>query len=121
LKRKERGRIRVAIAESGAIRFNPVILTALSTVLGIVPLAIGFNINLYTLFSKFEPNIYVGGDSVAFWGPLAWAIIFGLSFATFLTLVVVPCIYFIQYDMKVMSKRKKELKAIKRQKKLLNM
>jgi len=120
LKRKERGRIRVAIAESGAIRFNPVILTASSTVLGLVPLAIGFNINLYTLFSKFEPNIYIGGDSVVFWGPLAWAIIFGLSFATFLTLIVVPCIYFIQYDMKVMSKRKKELKAIKRQKKLLN-
>ena len=109
IQRKKRGRIRVAIAESGAIRFNPVILTAASTVLGLIPLAIGFNINFYTLFTSFDPQIYIGGDSTIFWGPLAWSIIFGLSFATFLTLIVVPCMYFIMYDMKVRTKRKHEL------------
>ncbi len=114
---QKRGRIRAAIAESGAIRFNPVILTAVSTVLGLIPLAIGFNINFETLFTEFNPHIYIGGDSVAFWGPLAWAIIFGLSFATFLTLIVVPCMYFIQYDIRVRAKRKRELKKFARMRK----
>ncbi len=115
---KKQGRIRAAIAESGAIRFNPVILTAVSTVLGLIPLAIGFNINFETLFTEFNPHIYIGGDSVVFWGPLAWSIIFGLSFATFLTLVVVPCMYFIQYDIRVRSKRRRELRQFAKMRKL---
>jgi multidrug efflux pump subunit AcrB len=63
-------------------------------VLGLVPLAIGLNINFFTLLSEFDPQVYVGGDNVMFWGPIAWTIIFGLTFATFLTLVIVPVMDF---------------------------
>jgi len=82
-----------AIIQSGAPRLTPVILTAASTILGLLPLAIGMNIDFVGLFSELEPNIFFGGDSAAFWNPLAWTIIFGLAFATFLTLVVVPAMY----------------------------
>jgi multidrug efflux pump subunit AcrB len=72
---------------------RPVLLTAITTVLGLVPLATGMNINFYTLASDLDPNIFFGGDNVAFWGPMSWTVIFGLSFATFLTLVIVPVMY----------------------------
>jgi multidrug efflux pump len=112
----DKARIRQSIIEGGVVRFNPVTLTAAATVLGVVPLAIGFNINFGTMLSELNPHIYVGGDSAAFWGPLAWAIIFGLTFATFLTLVVVPCMYFMQYAFKVKYARRKELKAYRKAK-----
>ena len=69
------------------------ILTATAAILGLVPLAIGFNIDFESLFATGDPKIYFGGDSVAFWGPLSWTIIFGLSFATFITLIILPVMY----------------------------
>jgi multidrug efflux pump len=85
--------VREAIVESGRIRMTPVLLTATAAILGLIPLAIGFNIDFYELFASGNPKIYLGGDSVAFWGPLSWTIIFGLSFATFITLIILPVMY----------------------------
>ncbi len=82
-----------AIINAGATRLTPVLLTALSTIFGLLPLALGININFLTLFTELNPQIYFGGDNVAFWNPLAWTIVFGLAFATFLTLIVVPAMY----------------------------
>ncbi len=93
--------IKETIIEGGRARLRPVILTAITTILGLIPLAIGFNINFFTLFSDFEPNIYFGGDNVIFWGPLAWTVIYGLIIATFLTLIVVPVLFFIVHRMKL--------------------
>ena len=81
------------IEQAGKTRFRPVILTAITTVLGLFPLAIGLNINFVTLLAEFDPQIYFGGDNARFWGPMSWTVIFGLTVATFLTLVIVPCMY----------------------------
>jgi multidrug efflux pump len=108
---------RRAIIEGGSTRITPVILTATATMLGLVPLAVGMNINFATMFTEMNPQIYFGGDNVAFWGPLAWSIIFGLSFATFLTLMFVPALYELDYTIKLKLKRRKNLKRIKALKK----
>ena len=71
------------IVEAGRTRLRPVILTAITTILGLIPLATGMNINFYTLFSENDPNIFFGGDNVVFWGPMSWTVIFGLTFALF--------------------------------------
>lgn len=82
-----------AIVEAGKTRMTPVILTAAATMLGLIPLAVGLNMDFVTLFNTGNPHIYFGGDNTAFWGPLSWTMIFGLSFATFLTLILVPVMY----------------------------
>ncbi len=81
------------IEQAGQTRFRPVVLTAITTVLGLFPLAIGLNINFVTLLTEMDPQIYFGGDNARFWGPMSWTVIFGLTVATFLTLVIVPCMY----------------------------
>ena len=104
---------REAIVQAGRTRITPVVLTATATMLGLVPLAVGMNINFVTLFTELNPHIYFGGDNVAFWGPLAWTIIFGLSFATFLTLIFVPALYYLDYVTRLKFRRRKNLKRIK--------
>jgi multidrug efflux pump subunit AcrB len=93
-------RTREAAIQAGKIRIIPVMLTAIATILGLLPLAVGFNIDFEGLFSHFNPNIFFGGDSVVFWGPLSWTIIFGLIFSFFLTLVMVPSMYLIAERLK---------------------
>lgn len=85
--------VKSAVIEAGRTRMTPVLLTATATMLGLIPLAVGLNIDFTTLFTEFNPHLYFGGDNVAFWGPLSWTMIFGLAFATFLTLILVPCMY----------------------------
>ncbi|HRH09594.1 MAG TPA: efflux RND transporter permease subunit [Bacteroidia bacterium] len=92
--------LNAAIIEAGRTRMTPVILTASATILGLIPLAVGLNIDFVTLFTEFNPHIFFGGDSVAFWGPLSWTMIFGLSFATFLTLILVPAMYLLAMRLK---------------------
>ncbi|HWY37784.1 MAG TPA: efflux RND transporter permease subunit [Bacteroidia bacterium] len=89
-----------AIVEAGRTRMTPVLLTATAAILGLIPLAVGLNIDFESLFTKLNPHIFFGGDSVVFWGPLSWTMIFGLGFATLLTLLLVPAMYLISERLK---------------------
>ena len=95
------------VIESGRARLRPVLLTAITTVLGLIPLAIGLNIDFFSLFTNFDPDIFVGGDNVIFWGPLAWTVIYGLIIATFLTLIIVPLLFYITYKIRLRLRGRK--------------
>jgi multidrug efflux pump len=91
---------REAVIQAGKTRIIPVLLTALAAILALIPLAIGFNINFITMFSDLNPHIFFGGDSATFWKPLSWTLIFGLIFAFFMTLIMVPAMYLIAERLK---------------------
>jgi multidrug efflux pump subunit AcrB len=87
--------IKEVIIQSGKSRLRPVLLTALTASLGLIPLAIGLNFDFFSLVTNLNPHVYIGGDNVVFWSPLAWTIIFGLTYATVLTLVMVPVMFYL--------------------------
>jgi multidrug efflux pump subunit AcrB len=104
---RERGEgVEDAVVDGGATRMTPVILTASAAILGLIPLAIGLNMDFAKLFSEFKPEFYLGGDNVMFWGPLSWTMIYGLIVATFLTLLVVPTMYMLGYKTREWFRRK---------------
>lgn len=97
--------VKESIINGGAVRLRPVLLTAITTVLGLIPLAVGFNFNFFSFVRSLDPQFFLGGDNTAMWGPMAWTVIYGLIFATFLTLVVVPSMYWLAYRMKLATRR----------------
>jgi multidrug efflux pump len=120
-KLKDQGvRTREAIIQAGKIRITPIVLTATATILGLIPLAVGFNINFSTLLTDLSPHLHIGSDTRQFFGPLAWTIIFGLSFATVLTLVFIPVMYKLIYVWKLKRQRSAHWRKIRREERQLS-
>jgi multidrug efflux pump subunit AcrB len=103
--------IKEVIIESGKSRLRPVLLTALTAVLGLIPLAIGLNFDFFSLITDLNPHVFIGGDNVVFWGPLAWTIIFGLTYATILTLVMVPVMFYLVKRTKYYLRSRRERRS----------
>ena len=110
----ELSEVKDIIIESGKERLRPVLLTATTAVLGLIPLAIGLNFDVASFLSTLNPHISLGGDNVSFWGPLAWTIIFGLTFATFLTLIMVPVMFYLISKRKIQRRAKELIKLEER-------
>jgi multidrug efflux pump len=108
-------RTREAIIQAGKIRITPIVLTATATILGLIPLAIGLNINFSTLLTSLDPQFHIGSDTKDFFAPLAWSIIFGLSFATILTLLFIPVMYKILHVVKIRMYRAKHRRKLRRE------
>lgn len=103
--------LKEAVIEAARTRMTPVLLTAMAATLGLIPLAVGLNIDFVTLFTEFNPHIFFGGDNVAFWGPLSWTMIFGLIFGTFLTLFLVPVMYLVMARLRARVYKTKKQEA----------
>jgi multidrug efflux pump subunit AcrB len=101
--------LKEAIIEAGGTRLTPVLLTASAAVLGLIPLAFGVSIDFVSLFTHFDAKLFIGSESSVFWNILAWTIIFGLTFSTVLTLVIVPCMYYVNERVQEKFFRKKVL------------
>ena len=99
------------IVKAGKIRLRPVLLTATTTILGLITLAVGANLNFGTLLSEFDAQLYFGGESAGFWGAMSWTVIFGLTFATFMTLIIVPAMYLLGNKVKLYFTDKEKLKS----------
>ncbi|PVX49922.1 multidrug efflux pump subunit AcrB [Balneicella halophila] len=102
-----------AIVQGGKSRLRPVLLTAITTIFGLIPLAIGFNFDFFSFFTTYNPDIHFGGDNTKFWGPLSWTIVYGLTFATFLTLIIVPVMFYLLNRGKIRVKGEKAVGEVK--------
>ena len=109
LRKRDGMDLREALIQGGKTRLRPVMLTALTTALGLVPLAVGLNFDFFGLFTSLSPELFWGGEQAAWWGPMAVAVIVGIIFATFLTLILVPVLYSVADDLAGLFRRRESM------------